>query len=218
MNNTNSSSTDAFKSPSLLPRSFGALKKSTLNSTSAAGQLSIQSNTTLPEAQYFASRRAADDFDRTVQDANLMDDYFGFDDDDDFDNNNGTLFEQSKSTSQSQSMPTANAGALDEIRKNLKRFLHNPDAESQTAKVSKKSPAKQPKRTPVKRNVVFTDAGAKQKDIRNAFTVQTKPKERNAIATTSDDTIALFDEVVPVCTVVDVYIQLFWLKTFSLFI
>lgn len=85
-----------------MPRSFGVLKRSTLNSTSG-DQSSVGSKITLPEASYFTSRRAADDFDRTMNDSNLMDEYFGFSDgdgegdDDDIDNNNDTLVEQSKS-------------------------------------------------------------------------------------------------------------------------
>lgn len=206
MNNTNSPSFQMFKSPSLLPRSFGALKKSTLNSTSV-GQTSVESNITLPEGSYFTSRRAADEFDRTMNDSNFMDDCFGFDEDDEIDNNNDTLIEEPKSKS----------GALDEIRARLKRFLHNPDADDTIKKTKTivndrpakkkaiqktpiKSPAKKSNRTPIKRNVVFADTGAKQKDIRSAFTAKMQHAKAGT-TNTSDDSIALFEEVVPVCRI-----------------
>lgn len=191
-----------------MPRSFGALKKSTLNSTSG-GQTSVQSNITLPEGAYFTSRRTADDFDRTINYSNFMDDCFGFDDDDEIDNNNDTLIEESKSKS------------LNEIRARLKRFLHNPDAADASIKKTKiidkdrparkraiqktpiKTPAKKSDRTPIKRNVVFADTGAKQKDIRSAFTAKMQQNNKHAKTgtNTSDESIALFEEVVPVCRI-----------------
>lgn len=210
MNNTNSPNLQGFKSTLSVPRSFGAFNKSTFNSTSG-GQISVDNKITLPEGSYFTSRRAADDFDRTINESNLMDDYFGFDDDDENDNNNdNTLVEQSKTVA---SDSVAKSKGLDEIRAKLKRFLHNPDAAADnTIKRSKttsgsarkraartpiKSPAKKSTRTPIKRNIVFADTAVKQKDIRSAFTAKTQPAEKRA-TNTSDDTITLFEEVVPV--------------------
>lgn len=202
------------------------LKRSTLNSTSG-DQSSVGSKITLPEASYFTSRRAADDFDRTINDSNLMDEYFGFSDgdgegdDDDIDNNNDTLVEQSKSIVASDT--TSKPSGLDEIRARLKRFLHNPDAAAAAAadptiKKTKtndgsarkrairtpiKTEVRKPNRTPVKRNIVFADTDAKQKDIRAAFTAKTKQNEKHAKTTTnsSGDSITLFEEVVPVCKI-----------------
>lgn len=209
-----------------MPRSFGTLHKSTLNSTSA-GHTSVQSNITIPEGPYFTSRQAATaDYDRTIHDSQLMDDYFGFDDDDDTDNNNDTLLEQSKSMSKPK------CEALNEIRAGLKRFLHNPDAADATLKKSKtadkvskkraiktpvKNPTKKEKQTPVKRNVVFGDTDAKQKDIRNAFTAKAQQNEKHAkSAPTTDDTIVLFEEVVPVIRLIKSKFISFSLATFDL--
>lgn len=192
-----------------MPRSFGAFNKSTFNST-AGGQVSVDNKITLPEGSYFTSRRAADDFDRTLNDSNLMDEYFGFDDDDDNDNNNdNTLVEQSKSM--------APPKGLDEIRAKLKRFLHNPDAVAADSTIKKskttggsakkralrtpiKSPVKRSNRTPIKRNIVFADTAAKQKDIRSAFTAKTTQQK------TGDESITLFEEVVPVSKDCDAFL------------
>lgn len=198
-----------FKSPSAVPRSFGALKKSTLNSVSV-GNSSAEDNITLPEGSYFTSRRAADDFDRTMNDSNLLDDYFGFNDDDEIDNNNDTLVEQSKSMTSDSISKAQKTETLKEIRARLKRFLHNPEAANDTIKKPAKkkaikTPMKKSNRTPIKRNVVFADTGTKQKDIRNAFTTKMQPNDKHAKAAgssttnTSGDPITLFEEVVPVC-------------------
>lgn len=219
VNNTNSPSFQ-LKSPSLMPRSFGALQKSTLNSiTSVDGQSSsVQSNLMLPEGSFFTSRRAADDFDRTINDTNFMDDCFGFgDDDDDVDNNNDdTLVDQSKPKKET----------LTEIRARLKRFLHNPDdAIKKTKTIERpakkravqKTPIKSPaktaaNRTPIKLNVVFADTGAKQKDIRTAFTDKMQQNEKRAKTgnnvNRSDESITLFEEVVPVCWNLSVFFSL----------
>lgn len=200
-----------FKLPAALPRSYGVLKKSTLNSNSS-GHSSVESNISLPEVSHFKSRRGEDDFDRTMNDSNLMDNCFGFGDDnedDEIDNNNDTLVEQSKSLTISKSK----SGALNEIRARLKRFLHNPDAADDTIKRTKatdkhtkkraintpsKTPAKKTDRTPIKRNVVFIDTGAKQKDIRSVITAK---MQQNKKQTTTGVTgpITLFEEDVPVC-------------------
>lgn len=194
----------------------------------SVGNSSAEGNITLPEASYFTSRRAADDFDRTVNDSNLMDNYFGFDDDDEIDNNNDTLIEQSKSVT-SESISKAKLEALDEIRARLKRFLHNPEAANVTIKRTKaidsdkpakkkaiktpiKSPMKKSNRTPIKRNVVFADTGAKQKDIRNVFTAKMQQNDNHAkvagasTTNTSGDPITLFEEVVPVCAFISLFI------------
>lgn len=211
------------------PRSFGVLNKSTLDSIST-GHSSAVSKITLPEGSYFTSRRAADDFDRTINRSNQMDDYFGFggddDDDDDaeIDNNNGTLVEKSISmTSYSNSKSKSESGGLSEIRARLKRYLHNPngaectikrtkatDSDKQTkkraAKTPIKSPTKKSNRTPVKRNVIFGDTGAKRKDIRNAFPTKVQHNEKQAKAgKTITSPVTLFSEVVPVCSICCVF-------------
>lgn len=135
-----------------MPRSFGVLPKSTLNSIQSNNSKSV--GFTLPEASHFSSRRAAEDFDRTVNDDNIIDECFGFDIGD----------EEEAETPNTESEQTSNntkpeIGGLSEIRSKLKRFLHNPEKFDETVKKSKtnnnrairfKSPIKGPIKTPGK--------------------------------------------------------------------
>lgn len=84
---------------------------------------------TLPEATYFSSRRVAEDFDRQADKSNFIDDCFGFDDGDDDDDEIVTESANKKVTD-AITKPENEKGALKEIRAKLKRFLQNPDGES----------------------------------------------------------------------------------------
>lgn len=190
-----------------MPRSFGTLPKSTLTS--------IQENNsakelTLPEGTYFASRRAAQDFDRTITDVDLVEACFGFDDDDDIEND---VANNNSGGPKRIVQNTTKSGGLSEIRAMYKRFLHSSDADGATKKSkaavpdSGKSKAKTVKNTakspakavmsPAKavmsprkevRNV-FGDAGGKQKDIRSAFVAKSSDKDKHA------NKAVLFEEV-----------------------
>lgn len=223
VNNTNSPSFESAKSiPVTMPRSFGSLAKSTLNSIQT-DNLSKELDITLPEASYFSSRRAADDFDRSINNQNFVDDCFGFDvaDDEDIDINNDTVTEdvgsgKDQAAKEKERQLEMEKSALKEIRARLKRFLHNPESNDVTAKKTKvdsndrlrkkkvkspvkntaKSPAKTVK-TPVKRHVVFGEGGAKQKDIRNAFTTKAGDKDKHKKP--DDGPVALFEEIDTVC-------------------
>lgn len=169
---------------------------------------------TLPEASYFSSLRAAHDFDRNMNNQNMLDDCFGFDigdDDDEFDDNPANKQpERVDANKKSNSKTAAEKDALKEIRANLKRFLHNPmpdetlkkarmtEKDVQKTKKQKtpmkkaktpikkeKTPAKKAK-TPIK-HVVFGETGARQKDIRNAFTMKSSGNDKRAKATTSNE-------------------------------
>lgn len=146
------------KSVASVPRSFGMLAKSSLNSIQTNNSAKTD-ELTLPEASYFTSRRDAEDFDRIVEDSNIIDDCFGFDigDDDETDNNvtNKTLEQTSNET---KHITKSETSGLSEIRSKLKRFLHQPEKLNETVKKSKfnnkatrfKSPAKTLSKTPAK--------------------------------------------------------------------
>ncbi|XP_031617571.1 protein dalmatian [Contarinia nasturtii] len=219
VNNTNSPSFESVKSTTSAARSFGVLPKSTLNSIQTSVNSTKDSSVTLPEASYFSSRRAAQVFDRNVDSHSFADDCFGFDDDDEEEIINETTNKESecaKTTTNTTagSKSEAEKSALDEIRAKLKRFLHKPDVDKDESikktKVTSKqatadktkakhvrSPAKSPAKvvkSPVKqkRNVVFGDTGAIQKDIRTAFAVKPSDKRKKD---NSKDPVTLFEEV-----------------------
>lgn len=201
MNNTSSPSFESVKSSSSALRSFGVLLKSTKNAIQTTKDIEF----TLPEASYFSSRRDARDFDRAVENQNFADDCFGFDDGDDeveITHNNNNIAE----TTQTDDIKIP----LMKCLAKFKRFRQNPDAEpilsikkskntkaavdknkakkvkspvKISAEATDKSPAKQ------KRNVIFGDTGAKQKDIRSAFTSSDKQKQDKS---TDDPAVALF--------------------------
>lgn len=227
VNNRNSPSFESSKSPATMPRSFGTLAKSTINSLHTINSTK-SSELTLPEASYFSSRRAPQDFDRIVDNENLIDDCFGFglDDDEDIvsDDTINKTSQNVDKTAINLSKSVSDKDALQEIRERLKRFLHHPEAKqnesvkktkvttSETApgkgKAKKvttpmknstakavKSPSKQ------KRNVVFGEAAAKQKDIRNAFTGKSGDKDTNAKSNSAQNepAVNLFTEIETVC-------------------
>lgn len=196
------------KSVTTMPRSFGVLIKSmqTTNTTK-------DTELTLPEASYFSSRRVAHDFDRHVENQNIGDDCFGFDTVDD-DITDESIEKTPEKTAKNDSK--SKACGLEDIRAKLKRFLHNYEAEpnesmkktkvtSTTMKTTPmklsteatKSPMKslaKTVKTPAKqkRNVVFGDTGAKQKDIRSVFTAKSNDKPDSS----KDNPVAnLFGEV-----------------------
>lgn len=210
-----------------MPRSFGTLSKSTANSIRTVNSTK-DTSFTLPEASYFSSRRAAQDFDRNIDNQNFIDNCFGFDDIDDEEVTDETANKESENSKTIDNDVTkSEAEKLKEIRSRLKRFLQNPDAEPneshKMAKVTKphtltdknkakkgKTPKKTPMKTPTKspakvvsiperpkRNIVFGDTGAKQKDIRSAFTAKTADKHSKADKTKDDP--VLFEEVETVC-------------------
>lgn len=210
-----------------MPRSFGTLPKSTANSIQTVNSTK-ETSLTLPEASYFSSRRAAQDFDRNVDNQNFIDNCFGFDDIDDEEVTDEPANKESENDKTIDNDVTkTEAEKLKEIRSRLKRFLQNPDAEPnesvKMAKVTKpetltdknkakkgKTPKKTPMKTPTKspskavsiperpkRNIVFGDTGAKQKDIRSAFTVKTTDKHSKADKSKNDP--VLFEEVETVC-------------------
>lgn len=198
------------KSVASMPRSFGVLAKSSLNSL----QINDSTKTiehTLPEASYFSSRRVADDFDRHVNDQNIIDDCFGFgvgDDDEEIDNNE-TYNEPQKDSNKTKNVTNSETGGLDEIRSKLKRFLHNPDIDEtikkskvtnkaiefktpakKTGKTPNKTPSKTPNKTPAKTPIKSPAKTSKSpaKVKRNVFgEIGGKQKDiRNAFATRSD--------------------------------
>lgn len=206
-----------------MPRSFGVLPKSTANSIQTVNSTK-ESNLTLPEASYFSSRRVAQDFDRSIENQNFADNCFGFDDADDEEIN----MNEETDHAQHEDFIKTEAEKLKEVRARLKRYLHNPDAEpnesikmskvtniktvkeknmAKKAKTLKKTPVKPPIESPAKtakspakpkRNIVFADAGAKQKDIRNAFTAKTTDKHSKS---KDNPATILFEEVETVCGV-----------------
>lgn len=203
-----------------MPQNFGSFAKSTLNSIQT-DNLSRELDITLPEASYFTSRRDADDFDRSINNENFVDDCFGFDvgDDEDIESNNDTLTENVKSgedqtAKEKERKLEIEKSSLKEIRTRLKRFLQNPENSDEMTKKTKvdnrlrkkkakspvkntaKSPAKTVK-TPVKRQVVFGEIGAKQKDIRNAFTAKAGDKDKQKKP--DDGPVVLFEEIETVC-------------------
>lgn len=203
MNNTNSPSFESVKSSSSALRSFGVLPNSTKDTIRTTKDIEF----TLPEASYFSSRRDARDFDRAGENQNFADDCFGFYDSDDeveITNNNNDIAETTKTDD--IKIP------LMECLAKFKRFRQNPEAQpilgikkskntkaavdknkgkkvkspvKISANATNKSPAKQ------KRNVIFGDTGAKQKDIRSAFTSSDKQKQDKS---TDDPAVALFGE------------------------
>lgn len=205
-----------------MPRSFGVLPKSTVNSIHTIN--STKESLTLPEASYFSSRRVAQDFDRIVDTHNAIDDCFGFDlDDDDEDVPSEPTDKRSENTNESAitlSKTTSKKEPLKEIREKLKRFLQNPEAEpNESVKKTKvirfetaidKSKAKKvktPMKSPAKvvnspakpkRNIVFGDTAAKQKDIRSAFTA--KSGDKHAKKDNADP--VLFGEIETVCDII----------------
>lgn len=205
-----------------MPRGFGSLTKSTLSSI-PVNNISNE-DITLPEGSYFAVRPSTDDFDPSINCRDIIDDCFGFhddDDDDEIDNNNDdTLTEKSERSTEPTKdnlQSKKDTGPLDQLRTKLKRFLNNPDGTDETVKKSKidvnakfrkkrvKSPKKLPPKSPakiaaptsknpIKRNVVFAETGAKQKDIRNAFSGNT-----NKHTKINPEAPILFEEIETVC-------------------
>lgn len=206
------------KSVASVPRSFGMLAKSTLNSIQTNNSAKTD-ELTLPEVSYFTSRRDAEDFDRIVDDSNIIDDCFGFDiGDDDEPDNNVTNKTHEQTSNETKHITKPETGRMIEIRSKLKRFLHHPEKLDETVKKSKtnnkatrfkspaktlsKTPAKTPGKTPgkspakaakspakVKRNV-FGENVAKQKDIRSAFAARSE-KDKNS---KDDAAVNLFQE------------------------
>lgn len=221
VNNTNSPSFESIKS---MPRSFGVLQKSTTNSIQTVNSTK-DTNLTLPEASYFSSRREAQDFDRHIDDQNFVDNCFGFDDGDDDDEITDVTANKESEHAQTvdNDVSKSETEKLKEIRARLKRFLHNPDAEpNESIKMSKVTntetttdkakKGRTPKKTPIKsptktikspakpkRNIVFGDTGAKQKDIRNAFTAKTTDKHSKSDKSKDGPAAVLFQEVDTVC-------------------
>lgn len=212
------------KSIATMPQSFGSLAKSTLNSISTKST-SKDADITLPEGSYFSSRRAAADFDRSIDSRNFVDDCFGFDEgDEEVDINNDTLTNEPNDQTTKDSEKEPRKETLAEIRAKLKRFLVKQEKADGTVKKTRidgndkfkkknvrspmktattmESPAKAVrtpvKKTPVKRNVVFGDTGAKQKDIRTAFTA--KSSDKNKHTKLDDGPITLFEEIDTVCS------------------
>lgn len=230
VNNSSSPSFESGKSTISVPRSFGVLPKSTTNSIQTTVNSTKDSSVTLPEASYFSSRRAAQVFERNVDNQNFNDDCFGFDDGDDDDeitnetiNKEPERIDTTNNTTKFGSKSETEKSALKEIRANLKRFLHNSNVDKdESIKKSKvtskqaisdknkakkvttpvKSPAK-PVKSPAKpkRNVVFGDTGTKQKDIRSAFAV--KPTDKRKKDNSKDGPVSLFEEVDTVCATFD---------------
>lgn len=170
--------------------------------------------TILPEANYITHRRAQLDFDRHfIDDDGSFEKCFGFDTDDDteLEETNKTTTEAADTIKTNETVnrtdSTSNFGSttLKDIRANLKRFLHNSDANSQSTankqskldcdKVSnKRNKVKSPIKAKSKKNVFNEPDAIKQKDIRSAFV--TKPHDPNkdkAIPSTSKQ-LLLFEE------------------------
>lgn len=206
-----------------MSRSFGVLQKSTTNSIQTVNSTN-DTSLTLPEASYFSSRRVAQDFDRHIDDQNFVDNCFGFDDGDDDEITEETANKESDhAQTVDNDISKSETEKIKEIRARLKRFLHNPDAEqNESIKISKvtntemvtdkakkgKTPKKTPMKSPAKtiksptkpkRNIVFGDAGAKQKDIRNAFTAKTTDKHSKSDKSKDGPVAVLFQEVETVC-------------------
>lgn len=212
MNNTNGSTFDSIKLISHDTRSFGSTNRSLLQSTN---------ETVLPEANYVTNRRARLDFDRHhIDDDENFEKCFGFDTDDDteIEDTNKTATEAeaddtiktNETVNNTNSISYAASTTLKDIRANLKRFLHNSDANSHSTaskqlKIDREKVSNKNKRNKVKSPIkekskkkIFNEPDAiKQKDIRGAF--NTKPHDPNkdkAIPCTSKQNlpVLLFEE------------------------
>lgn len=219
VNNTKAPSFESIASP--IPQSFGSLAKSTRNSV-PTNSTSKELDISLPEALYFTSRRAADDFDRSINNQNFVDDFFGFDDDDnddddvnDFVSNNYTSNGRAEREIQieKERQLEIERGSLKEIRAKLKRFLHNPEVEAcnDTVKKTKIDRSDKPKRknikTPIK-NTTKSPAKLAKTPIktpvkRNVVFAETATKQkdiRSAFMTKASDKnkhSKLDDDLVP---------------------